>query len=139
LQGAVQDVNTARRTIDIDPGLARSSVTVPFDANTYVEYKGHRYNPEELERGDEVEVDVREVERGQLLAEGIHVVQNVSSGSHRTTPSTVLTVRGFAIRQQSFGEDYISVKTSIQKRLTSFTSLVYRDGEGNIGKTRAGK
>jgi hypothetical protein len=35
LQGTVQDVNPAGRTIDIDPGLARSSVTVPFDANLH--------------------------------------------------------------------------------------------------------
>jgi hypothetical protein len=46
-----------------------------------------------------------------------------------------IAVRGFAIRQKLFREDDIAVKTRIQKRLNRFTSLVDRDGEGNIGIT----
>jgi hypothetical protein len=38
-----------------------------------------------------------------------------------------ITVRGFAIRQKPFRENYITIKTSIQKRFNGFTSLVYHN------------
>jgi hypothetical protein len=48
-------------------------VVVHYDSSTIVEFEGRRYQPENLERGDEVEVELRD-SGGRLLAEEILVV-----------------------------------------------------------------
>ena len=51
-------------------------VQVYYDTSTVVEYDGKRYRPENLERGDEVEIEVRS--RGSRYeADEIQVVENV--------------------------------------------------------------
>lgn len=81
LRGVVRYVDTRARTVEIEPSRYGSSfdtgrndvVVVHYDSRTIVEYQGQRYAPENLERGDEVRVDVRD-SGGQLLAEQIVVV-----------------------------------------------------------------
>ncbi len=81
LRGVVRYVDTRARTLEIEPTRYGSSfdtgrndvVVVRYDSQTIVEYQGRRYAPENLERGDEVEIDVRD-SAGQLLAEQIVVV-----------------------------------------------------------------
>jgi hypothetical protein len=66
LRGTVRYVDTRSRTLEVEPSAGsrftteRSSdvVVVYFDAGTTVEYQGRRYQPENLERGDVVEIDL---------------------------------------------------------------------------------
>jgi hypothetical protein len=82
LRGVVRYVDTRSRTLEIEPSSRYDSryptdrsgvVVVYYDAQTGVDYQGRRYAPENLERGDEVQVDVRD-SGGRLLAEQITVV-----------------------------------------------------------------
>lgn len=85
LRGTVQMVDSRNRTITIDrptwmqrfdTGTSANSVTVRYDSSTTVEYNGQLYSPENLERGDTVEIDVNDVGTS-LLAQQIVVVSNV--------------------------------------------------------------
>lgn len=61
-------------------GNSGSSVRVYFDNQTSIQYQGQGYRPEDLERGDEV--DVRVAESGnQLVAETVTVVRDSSPGT----------------------------------------------------------
>ena len=90
LRGTIRYVDTRNRTLELEtsrygsgfaPEGSSSSdrygsgdvVVVSYDAQTVVEYQGRRYEPENLERGDRVEVDVRD-SGGRRLAERIVVV-----------------------------------------------------------------
>ena len=82
LRGVVRYVDTRSRTLEIEPSSRYDSrfptdrsgvVIVYYDAQTGVDYQGRRYAPENLERGDEVQVDIRD-SGGRLLAEQITVV-----------------------------------------------------------------
>lgn len=97
VRGAVVALNTSSRTVDIerrstygsnfDTGSTGSStgrigevVRVYYDSDTVVEYQGRRYSPENLERGDVVEVEVSRL-NGRLVAEEILVVgENAAVG-----------------------------------------------------------
>lgn len=98
VRGAVVAVSTSNRTVDIerrstygsnnfDTGSTGSStgrigevVRVYYDSDTVVEYQGRRYSPENLERGDMVEVEVSRL-NGRLVAEEILVVgENAAVG-----------------------------------------------------------
>src|SRR5918996_187251 len=74
LRGTVRYVDTRNRTLEIDRSGYRSNfssgssgsydragdiVVVHYDADTVVRYQGRRYSPENLERGDQVEIDLR--------------------------------------------------------------------------------
>ncbi|HYG64782.1 MAG TPA: DUF5666 domain-containing protein [Thermoanaerobaculia bacterium] len=82
LRGTVRYIDTRDRTLEIQPrnsGFTTNGsgvVIVRYDTNTVVEYEGRRYTPDNLERGDEVEIEVREGLNGQFLAEEILVVQD---------------------------------------------------------------
>ncbi|HEX9942145.1 MAG TPA: hypothetical protein VGG03_09025 [Thermoanaerobaculia bacterium] len=81
LRGTVRYVDTRDRTLEIEPSrndsrysTGRSGVVVVhYDTSTTVEYQGRRYQPENLERGDVVEIELRD-RGGQLTAEEILVV-----------------------------------------------------------------
>jgi len=82
LHGVVRYVDTRNRTLEIEPSSRYDSryptdrsgvVVVSYDSQTNVEYQGRRYTPENLEQGDEVEINVRD-SGGRLLAEQITVV-----------------------------------------------------------------
>lgn len=98
VRGAVVAIDTRDRTVDIErrstygsnnfstgstgssTGRVGEVVTVHYDSNTVVEYQGRRYSPENLERGDMVEVEVSRL-NGRLVAEEILVVgENASVG-----------------------------------------------------------
>jgi hypothetical protein len=126
LQGTVQDVDPVRRTIEIDPGLSRRSVTVWYDANTSVEHDGRRYDPEDLERGDEVRIDVREAGRGQLLADSISVARNTAGDSYRQTMSTVRgTVRDIDLDRQTIDLEQTRLGSSFNPGNESLLTLQY--------------
>lgn len=87
VRGTVRYVDTRDRTVEIETtsrsftsGSSGQSgvVVVHYDSQTVVEFEGRRYQPENLERGDEVQVDIRDV-GGRLLAEEILVVSDARS------------------------------------------------------------
>jgi hypothetical protein len=97
LRGTVRYLDTRNRTVELETSSRYGSgfapdgsssgrstgqsnrVMVHYDAQTVVEFQGRRYQPENLEQGDVVEVSVRD-SGGQLLAEQITVVGENQSG-----------------------------------------------------------
>lgn len=74
LRGTVRYIDTRDQTLELEPTSGRSGVVVVhYDSNTIVEFEGQRYRPENLERGDRVEIEVREL-NGRMIAEEILVV-----------------------------------------------------------------
>ena len=74
LRGTVRYIDTRDRTLELEPTSGRSGVVVVhYDSSTIVEFEGRRYQPENLERGDRVEIEVREL-NGRMIAEEILVV-----------------------------------------------------------------
>jgi hypothetical protein len=91
LRGTVRYIDTRDRTVEIDTSSSRGFssgstgstgrtgvVVVHYDTATVVEFEGRRYQPENLERGDEVEIDVRDT-GGRLMAEEIQVLNDARS------------------------------------------------------------
>lgn len=79
LRGVVRSINTRDRTVEIEERLSYGStgrpdvVTVYYDAGTTVEFEGRQYRPENLEQGDQVEIELSRV-GGRLMAQEILVV-----------------------------------------------------------------
>lgn len=95
IRGTVRYIDTSRRTIEIDRGSG--SVTyVEYETNTPVAYNNRSYRVTDLERGDEIEVRVRDLGSGRFLAQDVTVLRNVSSGTFGggTTSSDLSTIRG---------------------------------------------
>jgi len=61
-------------------GYGGGSVRVYFDDRTSVNYQGQNYRPEDLERGDQVDVRVSQ-SGNRLVASSMDVIYNVSSNS----------------------------------------------------------
>jgi len=77
LRGAVTFVDTRTRLIRLDGGGYGGAVQLVYDARTSVEYQGRAYRPEDLERGDQVRIQARQVGGNQWLAERIIVERSV--------------------------------------------------------------
>lgn len=85
VRGTVRSVDTQGRSVEIErsgygsnfstdsTGRSGDVVRVYYDSSTIVEYQGQRYSPENLERGDMVEIEVDE-SGGRLIAQEILVV-----------------------------------------------------------------
>jgi Domain of unknown function (DUF5666) len=80
IRGTVRYIDTSRRTIEVDRGNG-SVMTVDYDANTPVHYSNQTYRVSDLERGDEIEISVRDLGSGRYVAQQINVLRNVSSSS----------------------------------------------------------
>lgn len=79
VRGTVRYVDTRDKTVEIESSTGRSGVVVVhYDSGTRVEFEGRSYTPENLERGDQVEVEVRD-SNGRLIAEEILVVADAQS------------------------------------------------------------
>jgi uncharacterized protein DUF5666 len=79
VRGTVRYVDTRNQTVEIEPSTGRTGVVVVhYDSGTVVEFEGRRYTPQNLERGDQVEVEVRDT-NGRLMAQEILVVANANS------------------------------------------------------------
>ncbi len=82
VRGTVRYVDTRNRTVDIEPrvssGRSDERITVYYDTATTVEFQGRQYKPENLERGDEVEIEVRNL-NGRRMAQEILVVGEANS------------------------------------------------------------
>jgi hypothetical protein len=95
IRGTVRYIDTSRRTIEVDRGNG-SVMTVSYDTNTPVYYSNQSYRVADLERGDEIDIQVRDLGSGRYVAQEINVVRNVSSGTlgGSTTSAQSATVRG---------------------------------------------
>lgn len=93
VRGTVRYVDTSRRTIEVDRGNG-SLMTVEYDTSTPVYYSNNTYRVADLERGDEIDVRVRDYGNNRLVAQQIDVVRSVSSGSTGSSTSQYATVRG---------------------------------------------
>jgi Domain of unknown function (DUF5666) len=89
VRGVVRYVDTGDRTIELEDVDADRSfesdvrsgrLVVHYDADTVVRFEGRNYEPENLERGDEIEVEVRDL-GSRLLAEEIEVVRDARASS----------------------------------------------------------
>lgn len=121
VRGTVSYVDNSRRTIQIDRGTG-SPFTVSYDGSTWVEHQGRRYQPADLERGDEVEVIVQQTAAGVYVAQGINVIRSATTGGGTSAASTLRgTVR--------------AVDTSRRQITLEQTSWVSRFNEGSLGNT----
>ena len=77
LRGSVNFVDTRMRVIRLDGAGYGNSLQVAYDARTTVEYQGRNYRPENLERGDLVRIQARQVGNNAWLAERIIVERSV--------------------------------------------------------------
>ncbi|HVE70366.1 MAG TPA: hypothetical protein VNI54_03285 [Thermoanaerobaculia bacterium] len=95
IRGTVRYIDTSRRTIEVDRGNG-SLMTVTYDTNTPVFYNNQTYKVADLERGDEIDLQVRDLGSGRYVAQEINVVRNVNSGTFGGTSSSTQTstVRG---------------------------------------------
>jgi len=85
LRGIVRYVDTSARTVEIETPPSdhgRSGlVRVQYDADTAVEFQGKRYNPENLQLGDRVEIAFRD-HGGETLARRIVIVVGEQTEGH---------------------------------------------------------
>lgn len=77
LRGAVAAVDTRARLIRLDGAGYGNDVQLGYDARTTVEYQGRSYRPENLQRGDFVRIQARQVGNNLWLAERIVVERSV--------------------------------------------------------------
>ncbi|MDI1253048.1 DUF5666 domain-containing protein [Thermomonas sp.] len=77
LRGSVARVDTRARLIRLDGAGYGNDVQVGYDARTTVEYQGRSYRPENLQRGDIVRIQARQVGNNQWLAVRIIVERSV--------------------------------------------------------------
>lgn len=111
VRGTVRNVDESRRTIEID--RSGSGIrTFDYDTNTYVTWNGRNYYPRDLERGDEVEIFLRDIGGGRFLANNITVLRSVSaagSGGYGTSSATIRgTVRYVDTSRQEIGLEQTS-------------------------------
>jgi hypothetical protein len=92
LRGTVRYVDTSRGTIELDRGYG-STTMVEFSTSTPVYFDGRTYRVADLERGDEIEIRVRDLGSGRVAAQDITVTRSISSGSTGSS-SSMSTVRG---------------------------------------------
>jgi hypothetical protein len=88
VMGTVRYVDTSRGTIEVDPGYGQT-VIVNYDPNTTVSYNGRTYRPADLERGDQVSINVY-----NNTAQSISVNRNISDNrnNYATVRGTVRSV-----------------------------------------------
>ena len=77
LRGSVAFVDTRARLIRLDGGGYGGNTQVSYDSRTTVEYQGRSYRPENLQRGDLVRIQARQLGNNQWLAERIFVERSV--------------------------------------------------------------
>lgn len=96
VRGTVRYIDTSRRTIEVDRGNG-SLAYIEYESGTPVYYNNQTYRATDLERGDEIEIRVRDLGSGRFLAQDITVTRNVSSGGtfgSGSTASDFSTIRG---------------------------------------------
>ena len=75
--GTVAFVDTRARLIGLGGDGYGRDRQLRYDGRTTVEYQGRLYRPEDLDRGDQVRIQVRRRGNGEWLAERIVVERSV--------------------------------------------------------------
>lgn len=78
LRGAIVLVDPRARLIRLDGAGYGNDVQLAYDTRTTVEYQGRLYRPENLQRGDQVRIQARQVGSNLWLAERIIVERSVT-------------------------------------------------------------
>ncbi|MBB1471679.1 MULTISPECIES: DUF5666 domain-containing protein [unclassified Luteimonas] len=73
LRGSVALVDARSRLIRLDGAGYGNTMQLRYDERTTVEYQGRRYRPEDMQRGDQVRIQARQVGNNAWLAERIIV------------------------------------------------------------------
>lgn len=73
LRGVVRSNDSHKQTLEIESAGSGKVIVVGYDDDTDVVFQGRHYGPENLEKGDAVEIEIRE-EDGQPVADRILVV-----------------------------------------------------------------
>jgi hypothetical protein len=124
VRGTVQYVDTGRRTIEMNRAGFSGVTTVSYDTNTPVDYDGRVFRPADLERGDEIEIRLRNIGSGQMVAERISVIRPVGS----TTGTATRTLRGTV--------SYVDAsRRTLELSQTSWISRFNTGGTGTAGTT----
>lgn len=124
VSGTVQYVDTSRRTIEINRAGYSGVTTVAYDVNTPVDYDGRTFRPADLERGDEIEIRLRNISGGQPVAERISVIRAAGA----TTGTAARTLRGTVA--------YVDAsRRTLELSQTSWISRFSTGGAGTIGTT----
>lgn len=92
VRGTVRYIDTTRRTIEVDRGNG-SLMTVDYDTNTSVLYSNQTYRVSDLERGDEIDIRLRDLGNGRYVAQDISVLRSVGA-TGGSTSSQSATIRG---------------------------------------------
>jgi hypothetical protein len=93
LRGSVRYIDTSRRTIEVDRGTG-STVIVEYGSNTPVYFNGRNYMVADLERGDEIEINITDLGSGRYSARDITVTRSVSGTTSGSTSASGSTIRG---------------------------------------------
>lgn len=93
LRGTVRNVDTGRRTIEIDRGFGSYVVAEYDNSSLPVYYNNQTYRVSDLERGDEVELRGRDLGNNRYLVSDVTVTRSISSNNGNTS-SQYSTVRG---------------------------------------------
>lgn len=80
--GEIQTIDTRAQRITLQTSRGRLE-DVFYDRNTPVYFQGRRFGPADLERGDQVRIELAQGRR-ELFAQQIDVVSNVPSATSRT-------------------------------------------------------
>lgn len=78
--GTVRYIDANRRTIELDRGYGNGTMVVEYDDRTPVSFNNQTHRPDDLERGDEVQVRITNLGNNRYRADSISVVRSVSGG-----------------------------------------------------------
>ncbi len=127
LRGVVTYIDTNRRTIEVDR-TSGSNVIVEYGTNTPVYFNGQSYRVADLERGDEIEISVRDLGSNRFSANDITVVRSVSGSTSGSSSSSMQTVRGTV--------SYVDVnRRTIELESASWVSR-FNSGTGSMNGNR---
>lgn len=142
VRGTVRYLDASRRTIEVDRGNNGGTVVIEYDANTPVNYNSRQYRPEDIERGDEVELTVRDLGSGRMIAQRIDVIRSVSGGGGvgGTTQSdlrgTVRSVdasrRTIELEQASWASGFVTGGTNASTILLQYDSNTMVEYQGRL-------
>jgi hypothetical protein len=93
IKGTVAYVDSSRRTIEVNRGYG-SNVIVEYGTNTPVYFNGRTYGVADLERGDEIDISVRDLGSNRFSANDITVTRSINGTTSGSTSSSTRTLRG---------------------------------------------
>jgi hypothetical protein len=97
VRGTVTYVDASRRTIEVNRGHG-SNVIIEYGSSTPVYFNGRTYQVADLERGDEIEINVRDLGNNRFSANDITVTRSISGTGGSSSSTNASTIRGTVVR-----------------------------------------